>query len=567
MGKAVTSSISRQAYLFLLDGRLAANVGGVQRSGSITDLRDGEWHHAALVVSNSSSPRTYTLYVDGVADGVFSPGDNVNGADFLLGARRLNGNSGSGFPYSGALDEVAVFDTALSAADVGAIYGGGAPSVLGGYATDGPSIRDTTGVDLSAAAALTGFSVVDPRAALPHGFRLSPDGSTWYFFDGAAWTVTAGGVDGGETSDAAAVNDHIGTFVAFLTPGAERLFVEAVLHSDGADAASIGGFRVHYDALPATSAVEVLGPIAVGQGPVLEATIVDEDPQHFVTVQALGPDAATPIDDAELPGNGGGFTSAQLAAGVALDAVNADELYLRLRFTGAGGGLSAGVDELRLRFDAPSVADLTVSVTAPPGLVLEGEPTSFRFTVENRGPGPADDVELLLTMPTPVQADDLPPVTPPAPWGCFTLDDAPPSPGLEDVSFLCVAPSLPAGAVDTITVPVQLRQPFSGFSPLVATAEVRSSNDVDPSNDRAAGGVAVDAPPRALLSVEKVAEPADGTDFDFLFNGTDPFVLDARFSDDFDDVESFEEFWVSPGTYTVEELTPATSGWQLDSIF
>ncbi|MEM1180027.1 MAG: LamG-like jellyroll fold domain-containing protein, partial [Acidobacteriota bacterium] len=147
------------------------------------------------------------------------------------------------------------------------------------------------------------------------------------------------------------------------------------------------------------------------------------------------------------------------------------------------------------------------------------------------------------------------------------LDDDPALFDLHDVSLLCSTASLPAGASDTVIVPVQLRAPFSGFSPLRATARVESNSDAEPSNDSAEGSVDVEAPRQALFSVQKTAEPADGTDFDFLFNGTVPFALDARDSDDFDGVESFEEFWVPPGTHTVEELTPTTSGWQLESIF
>ncbi|MEM1180546.1 MAG: LamG domain-containing protein, partial [Acidobacteriota bacterium] len=416
MGKAVDSSVSRQAYLFLLNGRLAANVGGVQRSGGVSDLRDGQWHHAALVVANSASPRTFTLFVDGVEDGVFTPGNNSNGADFLLGARRRNGNTGTGFLYTGGLDEVAVFDAALSASDIQAIYGGGTAGVLGGFDDSGPSIRDTSGLDLTGVADLTGFTALGAQAALPHGFRLSPDGTQWYYFDGLNWSPAAAG----ESSDAAAVHANISAFTPLLTAGAERLFVDVVLFSDGGDNASIDGVRVDYIASPASLSTETLGPISVGQALDLEATILDEDVQHFVTVQVLGADAQTPIDDGELPGNAAGFGSAALQAGVALGGVTDTELYLRLQFSGAGGGLSAAVDEIRLRFDAPSTADLAVSIVAPAGPILEEEPTGFQFRVENLGPGAAENVRLLISMPTPVLADGLTPSVPET-WGCQFL--------------------------------------------------------------------------------------------------------------------------------------------------
>lgn len=94
-------------------------------------FNDGEWHHFALVfdgVTYPSSSSAVSFYVDGSLETLASPlYDNLvsnvsNSYDFTV-ARRVNTSSPQW--YAGALDEVAVYNKVLSAAEVEWIYNAG----------------------------------------------------------------------------------------------------------------------------------------------------------------------------------------------------------------------------------------------------------------------------------------------------------------------------------------------------------------------------------------------------------------------------------------------------------
>jgi len=94
-------------------GAIRAEVHGGYIVGS-TDLRDDQWHHVAVVLVDDGSPEITEalLYVDGalesVSAGKAQPVDTAAGIDLLIGKDHY------GNPFSGLLDEIAVFDKALS---------------------------------------------------------------------------------------------------------------------------------------------------------------------------------------------------------------------------------------------------------------------------------------------------------------------------------------------------------------------------------------------------------------------------------------------------------------------
>lgn len=136
--------------------------GGVQDTFSSGSLDDGNWHYIAAVVqaNTAADTTTSTLYVDGSpVDRTTSPGlEPTSGSDIGLGA--ADGESG-GDDFRGALDEMAVYNKALTAAQIEAHYeaGGGrqpvSKSVLNGtdnpstpdvpYTSDGEPVNDATG--------------------------------------------------------------------------------------------------------------------------------------------------------------------------------------------------------------------------------------------------------------------------------------------------------------------------------------------------------------------------------------------------------------------------------------
>lgn len=124
LAKAGGAPAERQVYVFVNSGpdSLQAFVGGVFFPVTGVNVRDGEWHLATLV--NDPAAGTATLYLDGGEDfATATPGDAVNPADVLLGVRREgNQNEGAAFAFTGDMDDVRLYDVALTAEDVRQLF-------------------------------------------------------------------------------------------------------------------------------------------------------------------------------------------------------------------------------------------------------------------------------------------------------------------------------------------------------------------------------------------------------------------------------------------------------------
>jgi len=97
--------------------------------GDTTGLNDGKWHHAVVTWKGDPTPDANTdvaMYVDGVPQTLTIidnslTGTTLNAASFNVGAR----NDGTDGWWDGSVDEVAVYDKELSAAEVEWIYNAG----------------------------------------------------------------------------------------------------------------------------------------------------------------------------------------------------------------------------------------------------------------------------------------------------------------------------------------------------------------------------------------------------------------------------------------------------------
>ena len=99
-----------------------------------TNIKDNSWHHVVGVFKPSTSLK---IYVDGTLEGTNTTSipasidnDTVN---VTLGSIISSGNNF--FALNGGIDEVAVFNSELSASDVSSIYGSGVPSDLSTYSS------------------------------------------------------------------------------------------------------------------------------------------------------------------------------------------------------------------------------------------------------------------------------------------------------------------------------------------------------------------------------------------------------------------------------------------------
>ena len=125
LDKRIEQSGADQGYvLFNYNGKLAfqlADGSGFTNYISNTSIADGKWHDIAVTIdrNNSSGGK---FYVDGKEAYQFNPtgrqGSLSNSANLTIGRR--SDSSSAGY-FNGSLDEIRLFDTALSATEVGKI--------------------------------------------------------------------------------------------------------------------------------------------------------------------------------------------------------------------------------------------------------------------------------------------------------------------------------------------------------------------------------------------------------------------------------------------------------------
>ncbi len=112
---------------------LRVETQGGQLYSNEPDLADGEWHHLAVVLPEGSTMcHDHLLYVDGVR--IENTGGNNVGVDtdvttndVEIGYDQLVGH---GTHAKGTIDEVAIFSSALSAAEINTIMNGGLGDVV-----------------------------------------------------------------------------------------------------------------------------------------------------------------------------------------------------------------------------------------------------------------------------------------------------------------------------------------------------------------------------------------------------------------------------------------------------
>jgi VCBS repeat-containing protein len=110
-------------------GELRLEVNGGFRYGT-TKVNDGNWHHVAMTWENDGSPDVTDalLYVDGALETIIGNNTNVVGTasfqNVVIGAE-IPGSAGGNRDFLGQIDDVAIWNRALSAADITLIYESG----------------------------------------------------------------------------------------------------------------------------------------------------------------------------------------------------------------------------------------------------------------------------------------------------------------------------------------------------------------------------------------------------------------------------------------------------------
>ena len=100
---------------------------------SFNDLCDGDWHHVALVFDSSGTYTNVTVYKDG--DPHVEGGEDARTANGWQSDLKTYGTSSAAFafgqkrnntvPYTGKMDQMAFFESALTSTEVSTIYNSG----------------------------------------------------------------------------------------------------------------------------------------------------------------------------------------------------------------------------------------------------------------------------------------------------------------------------------------------------------------------------------------------------------------------------------------------------------
>ncbi len=107
---------TRRFYVFAQDG-----VNSVQ--ALTAPVLDGGFHHVAVVLNRANS--SVGIYLDGVLQQNNSIGSLANFANsgrFFIGHQSLDVPNTTGVPFNGVLDEMVIYNRALSAAEIQAVY-------------------------------------------------------------------------------------------------------------------------------------------------------------------------------------------------------------------------------------------------------------------------------------------------------------------------------------------------------------------------------------------------------------------------------------------------------------
>ena len=122
--RALADPTQQQLNLAVVNGKLQATVGGTTNSATSTSLNtnvaSGRWTLVALVNNGTSN----TLYIDGIAKITASNGTaTASGVDYLIGARRDTTNAYTASYFTGDIDDVSIFNRALTPTELAAAFG------------------------------------------------------------------------------------------------------------------------------------------------------------------------------------------------------------------------------------------------------------------------------------------------------------------------------------------------------------------------------------------------------------------------------------------------------------
>jgi hypothetical protein len=137
-----SSSTPNGWALFMANNKIAFEMSNTYptnyfRVDTTEDFNDGIWHHVTACYDGSSTAAGVTLYIDGIARSLTTIADTLSASTLTTAALYIGGRE-VGHPtysYDGYIDEVAVYDRVLSAAEVAEVYNQGSPPNLNDFSS------------------------------------------------------------------------------------------------------------------------------------------------------------------------------------------------------------------------------------------------------------------------------------------------------------------------------------------------------------------------------------------------------------------------------------------------
>jgi hypothetical protein len=102
----------------------------IRRETTSTGLGDGFWHNIVITYSGSGTAAGVNLYIDDTLQGMATTSDNLSGTIASAATFKVGVRGPSSGQYAGNVDEVSVWDKALSGSEITDIYNSGTPSDL-----------------------------------------------------------------------------------------------------------------------------------------------------------------------------------------------------------------------------------------------------------------------------------------------------------------------------------------------------------------------------------------------------------------------------------------------------
>ena len=155
-------------YFFLINNFATSNM--IRAYGS-TNIADGQWHHVAVTYNGSSNVSGVKIYVDGEPETMSWSHNNLTSSILNGLPLQISGREGSNYAFSGLIDEVRIWDIALTAGEIAYNY------VLGDVTIDIKPGSDPNSINLGSngvvPVAILGSAIFDASTVDPFTVKLA----------------------------------------------------------------------------------------------------------------------------------------------------------------------------------------------------------------------------------------------------------------------------------------------------------------------------------------------------------------------------------------------------------